>query len=288
MVVPYDIISITVWSPIRCGPTPKKFSVSDIRSVCAGAYSTRTVAGYSSDLRIFVSWCASKSLTWLPAFPAALAEFINEQVESHCLSTIKRRLCAIAFAHRIRELPLPTEHGIVRLAVRRAARHRPSRPKQVRGLTQAIRAKIVTACSPTIAGLRDAALISIGYDTLCRSSELAAMNVEHMSFEGNGTAIVMIPRLKSDTFSTGRIAYLSSHTTSLLVRWLEKADLHDGPPVSRSSPSPSIRQTSGNFVDPPAYQASNLEGWLGSPDCQGIVRPLHAHRRRSGHDGRWL
>ena len=60
------------------------------------------------------------------------------------------------------------------MAVRRAARRRPSRPKQVRGLANAIRAKIVAGCPSALAGLRDAALISVGYDTLCRSSELAA------------------------------------------------------------------------------------------------------------------
>src|SRR5258708_40089841 len=38
------------------------------------------------------------------------------------LSTIKRRLCAIAFAHRVSDLPTPSEHNPVRLAIRRAAR----------------------------------------------------------------------------------------------------------------------------------------------------------------------
>ena len=72
-------------------------------------------------------------------------------------------------------MPTPTELNVVRMAVRRAARRRPSRPKQVRGLTNAIRAKIIAGCSSTLAGLRDAALISVGCDTLCRSSEIAAM-----------------------------------------------------------------------------------------------------------------
>ena len=49
-------------------------------------------------------------------------------------------------------------------------RQRASRPEQKRGLTHTIRADIIAACANTLDGLRDAALISVGYDTLCRSS----------------------------------------------------------------------------------------------------------------------
>ena len=175
-------------------PPASVLPLADILRACVGAYSERTLKGYGSDLRTFVGWCLSKDRAWLPATPDALAEFVDDQVEKHCLSTIKRRLCAIAFAHCMSDLPTPTEHKAVRLAVRRAVRRKAARPKQVRGLTQAIRAEIVSACSPTLAGLRDAALISVGYDTLCRSSELAVMRVEHISFEGDATATVLIQK----------------------------------------------------------------------------------------------
>ena len=73
-----------------------------------GAYSIRTVKGYSSDLRIFQEWCAKHSEPWLPAHSKAIAAFVDDQIERHCISTIKRRLCAIAFVHRLQELPVPT------------------------------------------------------------------------------------------------------------------------------------------------------------------------------------
>ena len=193
-----------------------------------GAYSPRTIHGYSGDLRAFSDWCLARRRPSLPAEPGTIAEFVDDQVESHCLSTVKRRLCAIAFAHRMRDLPLPTDSNVVRMAVRRAARRKPSRPNQVRGLTNAIRAKIVAARPSTLAGLRDAALISVGYDTLCRSSELAAMKLEHVIFDGDGTAAVNIVRSKSDVTGKGRVAYLSPQTTSLLTRWLEEAGLRAG------------------------------------------------------------
>ena len=70
------------------------------------------------------------------------------------------------------------------LASRRASRLKPRRPKQVRGLTRTILDKIIASCPTTLQGMRDAALISVGYDTLCRSSELALMEVEPCEVRG--------------------------------------------------------------------------------------------------------
>ena len=74
-------------------------SVDEIFDACLGAYSPRTVNGYRSDLRVFTNWCASRHYAWLPAASSAIAEFVESQVEEHCVSTIKRqalcdRLCA--------------------------------------------------------------------------------------------------------------------------------------------------------------------------------------------------
>ena len=117
----------------------------------------------------------------------------------------------------------------MRLAVRRASRLKPRRPKQVRGLTKLILAKIISACPSALQGLRDAALISVGYDTLCRSSELALMEVDHVRFEEDGVATIFVPRSKSDVAGDGRTAYLSPDTALVLSRWLGASGLRSGP-----------------------------------------------------------
>ena len=196
---------------------------------CLGAYSPRTMNGYRADLRIFSYWCVTHHVSSLPASASTIADFVENQIQEHTISTIKRRLCAIAFVHRLSELPLPTEHHSVKLALRRAARIKTRRPKQVRGLTRDILTKTLAACPDTLAGLRDAALISVGYDTLCRSSELAMMEVQHVQFGEDGTATILVPRSKSDIEGDGRVAYLSPETTAFLVRWLKAAELQNGP-----------------------------------------------------------
>ena len=204
-------------------------TAEDMFTACAGAYSQLTLNGYSSDLRVFQNWSADRGYPWLPADPKTIAAFVDDQVKRRRISTIKRRLCAIAFVHRMCDLPSPTNAMMVRLAVRRAVRQRTSRPQQVLGLTRQIHARIIATCPDTLAGLRDAALISAGYDTLCRSSELAAMLVTHVTFDESESASVIIPRSKSDVSGEGRVAYLSPDTTRRLALWMEASGIRQGP-----------------------------------------------------------
>lgn len=103
-------------------PQLEPTSIASILKACVGAYSNRTTKGYGADLENFVVWCNEHDACWLPASSADVAMFVDDQVACYRMSTIKRRLCAIAFAHRMLDHPTPTDSNLVRLAVRRAAR----------------------------------------------------------------------------------------------------------------------------------------------------------------------
>lgn len=102
------------------------------------------------------------------------------------------------------------------------------RPEQVQGLTSDILTRMVVARPETAMGRRDAALIAVGYDTLCRSVELAALQVEHLEF-GKNVGCLLIPRSKGDVAGDGRIAYLSERTQNLLEDWLIVSGIKTGP-----------------------------------------------------------
>ena len=114
---------------------PLERVIEGIFERCQGAYSERTISGYRNDLQQFAAWCADKSLEWLPALPSTLAGFIDDQSGTLAISTIKRRVEAIKFAHRMFDLPSPIEKSEVKLALRRALRKGHSRPQQSQGLT---------------------------------------------------------------------------------------------------------------------------------------------------------
>ena len=192
---------------------------------CEGAYSQNTLRGYRNDLRQFQEWCVANDNGWLPAQPETIAAFVDEEVETKATATIKHRLDAIRFAHMMADLPCPTEHSEVKLAVRRARRKKSARQKQALGLTSECLSKMVAACPDTLDGRRNAALLSVGYDTLCRSSELALLTVEHLS---PCRSFILIPRSKSDPYWEGRIAHLSEATSRLVETWLSLAGLEEG------------------------------------------------------------
>lgn len=230
---PLEILSCGLYSPTmqrqRTGWTANTGAATILDALfrrCAGAYSEITLRSYRRDIEIFRSWCEARGAGWLPAESETVARFVDEEAPKIAVSTTKRRMCAIQFAHRMSEMQSPVDHSEVYLALRRARRAKRRRPKQALGLTAELLGKIIAACPNTLAGKRDAAMFSVGYDTLCRSSELAAMRVEHLN-EDLGS--VLVPCSKSDPFGDGRIAYLSPSTEVRLSAWLDAADLHSGP-----------------------------------------------------------
>jgi integrase len=219
----------------------------------------------------------------LPACPATIAGFVDAQTAAHRISTIKRRVAAITFAHRMSDLPNPSDHSTVRLALRRSSRAKPRRPEQVRGLTHYMLMKILAMPPATLNELRDAALISVGYDTLCRSSEIAAMQVEYIRRGANDTASILIPRSKADCAGNGRIAHFSPATVECLAQWLEAAGIDEGPlfqALHLGHPSGQPLQTCSTTCKTGRPKRGPAE-----TNRRPTFRPLDARRRHAGHDG---
>jgi integrase/recombinase XerD len=203
--------------------------IEKIVARCEGAYSPTTLSGYAADLRKFETWCGDRSRTWLPASDHTIAAFIDHEIETMSASTVKRRLSAIKFAHRISDLPNLTGTSIVHLALRCAARRKSRRPDQSKGLTSAILQRILDTTPETIGGIRDAAILAVGYDTLCRSCELSAMTVGHVQRTSGRTWSIIVPRSKGDPAGDGRIAWLSPRTVQRLALWLDVSGIKEGP-----------------------------------------------------------
>jgi integrase/recombinase XerD len=217
--------------PFELPPAPCKQvpSIEAILARCEGAYAATTLQGYAADLRQFQKWCKSRRCSWLPAADHTIAAFIDHEIEALSAATVRRRLSAIKFVQRMSDLPNPAGTSVVHLALRRAARRKSRRPVQSRGLTSGILQRILDGMPDTIAGIRDAAIIAVGYDTLCRSGELVAMKVDHVRRSRERTWSIIVPRSKSDVAGDGRTAWLSPRTVTQLDRWLTASGIEDGP-----------------------------------------------------------
>lgn len=193
-----------------------------------GAYSDFTLRSYRSDFGIFEAWCLSTGATMLPASPEVVADFIADDAVRSASSTLKRRMCAIRKVHRLLRLPCPVDDEVVAIALRRAFRSKRRRPNQALGLTAVLRDRLIAACPDTLVGLRDRAMIAVGYDTLCRRSELVNLLVEDMTRTADGAARLLVRRAKNDPFGDGRWAYLSPTAVQYLDRWTQDAGVETG------------------------------------------------------------
>lgn len=143
-----------------------------------GAYAEGTIRAYRTDVLAFVSWCEKNKVSPFPASPEHISDFIAHEAQRCSVSTIKRRMAAIGKIYRLMKLDNPANDEEVKLALRRVLRNKFSRPNQASGLTAKIRDQLITYCESSLSGKRDRALISVGYDTLSRRSELISICIE--------------------------------------------------------------------------------------------------------------
>lgn len=193
-----------------------------------GAYSTNTIRSYRADFTIFEAWCQVEHRIALPASPETVADFVTAQSENAAPATVSRRRAAIAKIHRLLKLESPVRAEEVNLATRTMFRQKGRRQDQALGLTSALKKKVIDACPDTPPGLRDRALLAVGYDTLCRRAELVQLLVDDLTFRADGSGTILVRKAKSDQFGDGRLAYLSAAATTHLRDWLEAAGLKQG------------------------------------------------------------
>jgi site-specific recombinase XerD len=201
------------------------------------AMSKSTFKAYKSDFAHFHEWCRRERLPSLPAKPSTVGAYCASMAQSgHKISTITRRLAAIAMLHRDRDFPSPTSLKFPKVGdvIRGIKREKGTRPEQKRALTTDEIQKMVTALPNTPHGLRDRALLLIGFAGGFRRSELAAIDFADVNDTDDGLTI-LIRRSKNDQEGEGRkigIAYGSDPKTCPVRawrKWIAAAQITEGP-----------------------------------------------------------
>ena len=187
-----------------------------------GAYAPATIKSYYTDMRTLVDWCVRRGLNWSALSPEEVCGFLEHEARRGlCHGTLLRRVYSARRVFTLAGILDPTDDPEVGLCLRRIARARPTRPKQARGLSLATLNKFLDVQPDTPWGLRNRALLSLGYDLLARRSEITALRGEDVSWRRDGTLEVILRRSKADQFGRGRIAFTSSRSAELLSDWLE-------------------------------------------------------------------
>ncbi len=193
-----------------------------------------TLKAYASDFAHFEAWCKKHGFPAMEPDPAIVGAYLAAAGEGYAPATLRRRVAAIARAFGMAGRALDTKHPAIRETLRGIARRHGSRPRRAAALTAGDVRMICAACGQSLPGLRDRALILLGFAGAFRRSELVALDVEHIVRTREGMTI-LIDRSKTDKAGEGAeiaIPYGSSPETcpvTALMVWLQKAKIAAGP-----------------------------------------------------------
>lgn len=169
-----------------------------VRALVEASLSDNTHRMYQSALRKFSGWCAYRGHCALPADPAIIAEYLADLVAAGRRgSTLKVHAAAIAYSHRRADLENPVKAYLVRAVLRGSMRLRGGYVDQKRPVDAQDIANLLELVPPTFKGLRDRALIALGFAGAFRRSELAALRFEDLTFLESGV-LILIRASKTD------------------------------------------------------------------------------------------
>ena len=195
-----------------------------------------TLRAYQADWRDFAAWCRAKNLCALPCLPATVALYLSESSHSLRPGTLTRRLTSINKAHRAAGHPAPalagdlvvgeTLKGIRRVHGTEQAAKQPLFTEDLR--------RMVAALPAGLPGVRDRALLLLGFAGAFRRSELAVLEIRDLRETPEGL-VVRVARSKTDQQARGREVAIpcGSDPATCPVRacraWIEAARLQTGP-----------------------------------------------------------
>ncbi len=208
------------------------------------ASSPHSIRALKSDLEAFDLWCRRHNRIALPATPETVADYLDARAgHGSKPASLGRYKASIAKIHLLLDLKDPTPASLVKLrlqAIRRrlGTAQKQARPLRFKGPVRNVERDeprglnvraLLESCADDLPGLRDRALLSAGYDTGLRASELVAIEVEHIIEAIDPDArLLSIPRSKGDPDGEGATAYLSPRTVRAVAAWLEAAGIEAG------------------------------------------------------------
>lgn len=217
------------------------------RGYAAAASSTNTRRAYASDWKHFSAWCRRQGLEVLPPSPQTVGLYITACAsgtatadhQSNSVATIERRLSALTWNYAQRGTPLDRadRHIATVLAGIRNTHASPPRQKEA-VLPEDVIAMLETLNRGTLRGLRDRAMLLLGFAGGLRRSEIVGLDLHCDDTEdGRGWVEVldkgMIVTLRGKTgWREIEIGRGSSDATCPIVAlqiWLKLARIGHGP-----------------------------------------------------------
>lgn len=269
---------------------------ANVSALVADSISPATRRAHASDLRHFEEWGGR-----IPATPETVAEYLADHAEMLSVATLTRRAATISKAHAALGFLSPCQAQIVRSTLQGLRRRYGVSGKQAWALLVEDLFDILDTLGDDVKGVRDRALLLLGFAGGFRRSELVGLDTEDIERVKQGI-VVRLRRSKTDQQGAGRKIGVPHGRTrhcpvSALDRWFEVAGISEGPifrPVDRHGHIASER-LSGDAVseivkarvaavglDPAAYSGHSLRSGFATSAVRAGVSALKI-RAQTGH-----
>lgn len=207
--------------------------LSSVRQYLAAEKSEATRRAYVSSFKQFEAWCTHAGEAPLPATALVVARYLASLADDgRKASTVRRVTSAISYFHRAGGHESPTRAEGVKAVLRGIFRKIGSAPTRKTPATAELIVTMIEKLPATLAGMRDRALLLLGFSAALRRSELVALTVEDLDRQQDGM-YVTIRRSKTDQAGQGQVIPVPRGTRlkpmEALETWLTAASITTGP-----------------------------------------------------------
>jgi site-specific recombinase XerD len=211
------------------------------KDFAAHSKASNTIKAYRSDWNDFTRWCGSHTFVALPAMAETVAFYLSDLATTHKASTLTRRISAISQAHQIAGFETPTKSSKVRLVMAGIRRTKGTAADAKTPVMIDELKRMIARLPEGLLGIRDRALLLIGFTGGFRRSELIGLDFDAVAITRDGL-VVTIRRSKSDQDGEGQRVGLpfGSNPATCPVRsfqdWLDASKITEGPlfrPINR-------------------------------------------------------
>jgi integrase len=266
-----------------------------VRKYLRASKSPSTVRAYLADLQHF-----NASGFHVPERPERVAKYLAQLADERTFSTVKRRAAAITAAHRELGYASPCHSDLVRSTLKGISRMNPGSPNRVRPLLAAEVQRAARGLKG-LKGLRERAMLMLGFAGAFRRSELVAIDVEDLTTRGRDL-VVTLWRSKTDQNAAGRQVVVPRGPrgrcpVEAVQAWLRASAIREGPVFRRLTRYGDVTQmrldpaavcaavkrcAAALGLDPKLYGGHSLRsGYVTTAALQGM--PLWQVRLQTGH-----
>ncbi|GAB3511092.1 site-specific integrase [Spirosoma knui] len=154
---------------------------------------------FLTDLKQYSAWCQQNGYEPTPLSAVALVEYVTYLGRTRSFFTIQRHLATIAKLHRQHRVDSPTTDEQFKVFMKGFKLKKTVRQKQAPDFSLKQLRQALDGLPATPTGLRNRAILLLGFTGAFRRSELAELNVENILIDEAGL-VIRLERSKTNQF----------------------------------------------------------------------------------------